>query len=534
MNRTKYFDCFATIGRYAGRDPRAPWTTEALLSEMERCQIHGSLVYAHNAATVHPDVGNPLVTETCNKQPRLFPCWVALPHHSGEFPHPKQLLQQMEVNNVRAVKIFPRSFKFRVDQFTLSELLETIQEAGLLLIVDRGEYENAVQIDWDELVWLCENYPKLPVLLHGVRWEATRILIPIADRYPNLHFEFSNYQGNRMLEFWCNRIGHERLLFGTQALEKSIGAARAYIDYADLKEDQQKAIAGGNLQKLLKLKELPPPYPVLNSSDQIIKKALSAKPVDDMTVIDAHAHITHQGGKSASMVVMNRSDAEGVVERNRKIGVSKTCVSAWTAIWGDYKLGNQDTIQAINKFPEEIIGYAVLDPNYITNWEKECKYYHKQLKLPGMKPYYPKMGIPYNDPRFDPWWKYGNSHNLFALMHPSDNVKQEMVDLAKRFTNIFFLLAHSGWSWKTVREHVDIVKQFPNCFLELTFTSVLNGSIEYMVKNVGSERVLYGSDAPMRDPYPQFGWVAYANISEQDKRNILGRNMERILARVKL
>ena len=50
----------------------------------------------------------------------------------------------------------------------------------------------------------------------------------------------------------------------------------------------------------------------------------------------------------------------------------------------------------------------------------------------------------------------------------------------------------------------------------------------------GPASVLYGSDAPMRDPYPQFGWVTYANICEQDKRNILGRNMERILARVKL
>ncbi len=61
-----------------------------------------------------------------------------------------------------------------------------------------------------------------------------------------------------------------------------------------------------------------------------------------------------------------------------------------------------------------------------------------------------------------------------------------------------------------------------------------NGTIEYMVKELGSERVLYGSDAPMRDPFPQFGWVVYADISEEDKKNILGRNMQRILSDVKL
>jgi predicted TIM-barrel fold metal-dependent hydrolase len=144
------------------------------------------------------------------------------------------------------------------------------------------------------------------------------------------------------------------------------------------------------------------------------------------------------------------------------------------------------------------------------------------------------MATPYNDARYEPWWKYGNAHHLFALMHPSDNFKEEMNDLAARFPNINFLLAHSGWTWKQARLHVELAKKFPNCFLEITFTSVTNGTIEYMVKEVGSERVLYGSDAPMRDPFPQFGWVVYADISEEDKRNILGKNMQKILADVKL
>ncbi len=57
---------------------------------------------------------------------------------------------------------------------------------------------------------------------------------------------------------------------------------------------------------------------------------------------------------------------------------------------------------------------------------------------------------------------------------------------------------------------------------------------EYIVRELCSKRVLYGSDAPMRDPFPQFGWVVYADISEADKRNILGKNMQGILEQVKL
>jgi predicted TIM-barrel fold metal-dependent hydrolase len=528
-----YFDCFAAVGRRAGKDPEAPWTTESLLAEMERCQIHGALVFSHLAKEVHPVIGNPAVLDICNNNDRLYPCWVGLPNHSGEFMDPDALISEMSANNVRALKLFPRYYKHAVDEATLGKLLAVLQEAGILLIVDRGEHEQTVQIEWEEIAWLCENYPRLPLLLHNVRWESTRRLAPLADRYANLHFEFSNYQGNRMLEFWCRRIGHERLLFGSEALEKSIGAARAYVDYSDLNTEQRTAIAGGNLQRLLQLPEPPPRYSEPLVKDNILKQTLQGQPITDSIVIDSHAHLVQKGGRGAAMVAMNEADAKGVVERNRKLGVTKTCVSAWTAIWSDYKLGNEDTIQAIKDFPDEIVGFAALDPNYVRDWQAECRYYYETHGFKGMKPYHPRMNAPYNDPCYEPWWQYGNEHHLFALMHPSDNFKEEMLDLATRFPNVNFLLAHSGWTWKQARLHVELAKQFPNCFCEITFTSVTNGTIEYMVRELGSERVLYGSDAPMRDPYPQFGWVVYADISEDDKRNILGRNMQKILSAVK-
>lgn len=536
MNNTeiRYFDCFAAVGRRSGKDPEAPWTTEQLLAEMERCQVHGALVCANQAIEVHPSVGNPIVLEVCKQNPRLYPCWVGLPHHTGEFPHPDELVTEMTTHGIRSLKIYPKYYKHAVDNDTVGKLLATLQEAKMVLIVDRGEWKPAAQIEWEEIAWICQNFPSLTLLLHSVRWEATRRLIPLADRFHNLHFEFSNYQGNRMLEFWCKQIGHERLLFGSEALGKSIGAARAYVDYSDLTHEQRHAIAGGNLQRLLGLSESPPPYSGQTTQDRIVEQALSGKPITDMTVIDAHAHIVQKGGRGAAMVTMNEADAKGVVERNSKLGVKKTCVSAWTAIWTDYKLGNADTRLALQEFPNEIVGYAALDPNYVTDWEAECRHYYEECGFSGMKPYFPRMGVPYNDPRYDPWWDYGNQHHLFALMHPSDNFREEMLDLAARFPNVNFLLAHSGWSWPQARLHVAIAKEFSNCFLEITFTSVTNGSIEFMVRELGSERVLYGSDAPMRDPFPQFGWVVYADISETDKRNILGRNMERILSEVKL
>jgi predicted TIM-barrel fold metal-dependent hydrolase len=93
-----------------------------------------------------------------------------------------------------------------------------------------------------------------------------------------------------------------------------------------------------------------------------------------------------------------------------------------------------------------------------------------------------------------------------------------------------YLLAHSGWTWEVATERAAFARSRPNVYLDLTFTSVLHGVVEYFVEEGLPDRVLYCTDAPMRDPIPQFGWVVYSRIDEADKEKILGGYMLRVLA----
>ncbi len=532
MSQIKYIDCFASIGKWTGKDIEAPWTVEQMLKDMERCRIHGALVNSNLARELQPSVGNRLVLDVCQKNPRLIPCWIALPHHCHEASEGGKFVQEMLDNGVKAVKLFPKLHHYFLNDQTISPLLNALQEAELPMIIDRGEHEPEVQqIDWEAIAPLCAKYPKLNVILHRIRWEATRYLVPLLKQFPNLYCEFSNYQANRIIEFLVKEVGADQLLFGTQMMEKSPGAAKTYVDYADISNKDRKKIAGENLIRILKLKNIPADYSDDHTDDVILQKTRQAKPIDDMEVIDSHAHISEKGHSDIVVAVMPEADAAGLVERNKRIGVDITCVSSWTGVWNDYELGNEVTYQAITDFSEQIIGYATLDPNYITDWKTELNRCHKEYGMKGMKPYYPRNKVPYNDPRYKPWFKYGNKHRLFALMHMSDNFIKEMEDLATKYPKISFLLAHSGMSYETARKHVALAKKFKNIFLEITYTAVTNGIIEYMVREVGAKRVIYGSDSVMRDPIPQFGWVAYANISEADKRKILGKNMRKIIDR---
>jgi predicted TIM-barrel fold metal-dependent hydrolase len=53
--------------------------------------------------------------------------------------------------------------------------------------------------------------------------------------------------------------------------------------------------------------------------------------------------------------------------------------------------------------------------------------------------------------------------------------------------------------------------------------------VEYLVREIGRERVLFGSDCVMRDAAPQLGWAAWARLPLEDKRLVLGGNIARLL-----
>ena len=167
MKKITYIDCHAAIDKWATKDQHAPWTVENMLTDMERCQIHGALVYSNLAKEMQPSLGNNYVVQTCREHPRLIPCWITLPHHCEDFPEASKFINKMLENGVKAVKLFPKLHRYSLDERTVSKLLTALQEAEIPMIVDCGENEPELQqINWDEIAPLCTRYPQLNIILH--------------------------------------------------------------------------------------------------------------------------------------------------------------------------------------------------------------------------------------------------------------------------------------------------------------------------------------------------------------------------------
>ncbi|MEW6510944.1 MAG: amidohydrolase family protein [Bacteroidota bacterium] len=538
MPERVYIDCNAMVGRRGPKDVETPWETEVLLDEMAWCGIQGALITHGLGKEYDPAYGNRKLVHELKKSPRLLGVWSVMPHHTGEMPPPREVVEEMRSHQIRAVKMYPKTHHYFFNEDTCGDLLSELEREEILLLVDGGfmygveVMEPVNQVLLSDLDAVLTRHPDLRVLLQGSRWDSTRFLHTLMTKHRNLYLELSSHQGNRAMEVFAGWFGADRILFGTGALEKSPGAAKAFVDYCTLNDDDKAMIAGGNLARLLRIEKLPPPYPH-KKEEPILALAKQGRPLRDMLVIDAHAHISHDGAVGTGFMHQPHSDAASMVERARTMGIDKQCISAWIGVWADYEDGNEIVRKAMKDFPRYYEGYATLQPQYVKDWPRELKKVHQTYRMGGIKPYNPRTGIPYNDPAWALWFEYGNRMRAYALMHPSPNFTQEINEIAPRYPEIMFIIAHCGSSYATARQGIEAALKFPNIALEITLTAVTLGVIEYMVKHVGAQRVLFGTDQPMRDPIPQFGWMAYTHCTTEEKKDMFGRNMAKILKRVR-
>ncbi len=527
-----YFDAHACIGQRPQKHKRTRWSTEQWLEDMELAELSGALVSHALAHSYDPIYGNARLASEVAKAPDvLFPLWCILPLGSVDFyATGNELLGAMEQSGVRAVRLVPGNYSLH--EAVMGETFAALEDARVLtlLSVRWGGSE-----PFDFFHELLARYPQLPVLLTDHVWSQQRHVHRLLQLHDNLHIEFSAYQINRGIEAYVAEFGDERLLFGTGGTEKSPGAARAFIDYAQISQESKERVAGGNLVRLLKGQGPQRPAAPGRPNDLCIADARDGRPQSTF-VFDAHAHVLHEGGQAAGAnYIMLGGDAAGMLEVNHWCGIDRIAMMSWHGpVCTDAEDGNDVVWRAMQRFGEEIVGVAVIDPTHMTRAgiEAEIELRYREQGLIGLKPYV-HMNLQYEDEDFMPWWAFGDAHRLYALMHvaPHTGGVAGVGRLAERFPNMSWLIAHSGGSYAFAEEVAACIVDHPNVYAELTLTPVTNRVVEYLVEATDDEHVLFGTDAPMRDPRQQLGWVLWSDLPQGSKEKVLGLNFKRIVER---
>ncbi len=255
-----------------------------------------------------------------------------------------------------------------------------------------------------------------------------------------------------------------------------------------------------------------------------------------MLIIDIHTHNLLWKQPFKKM--------EETIRLAKKFGINKLCLLGDVLRFGynpspeQIKKINDLTIKLVRRWPEFLIGFCFLNPRHNKKFIfDEIEHCIIKEKFKGIKL---EISVNARDKRLDPIMKKAEELNIVVLHHSWDTsiigrkIKSggyqsdpsDIAELACRFPNVKIIMAHlSGGGIKGILK----IKPFLNVWVDTSGSQPFSGIIEYAVKELGPERILYGSDIPGRDFSSQLGRIYGAKIKEKEKRLILGENAKKLL-----
>lgn len=247
---------------------------------------------------------------------------------------------------------------------------------------------------------------------------------------------------------------------------------------------------------------------------------------DSCPVIDTHAHMGPFYG-----IHFPLDTAEAIVRHMDRTGVRLACFAHHDALFSP-EIGNSSALEAVKAHPERLRAYLSINPNYPELVRKELPLLdaHPEAFL-GLKLHPSSHNTSLESSAYSEAMALANERKMPVLIHTWGGTQfcgpAQISSLAARYPNAVLILGHSLYgAWK---EAIVVTKEHPNTFLELTAVVGKRGVVEMLVAGAGSERILYGTDLPWFDEHFYLGNILCADISEDDRHNILHRNAERIL-----
>lgn len=243
----EFFDACAWVGR-PPEALRAFVTGAALHAALRRWGISRALVSHTMSVQWDAARGNEALAKELLDLPGCFGAMALLPPAGGELGDFRAHLDQMLARGMRAARLFPKVHRFSLRDPSLEAVFAELAARGVPLLMWIG------QSSWDELAALAGAHPALRIVVDGVghhEYLNCRQHLAQLDRHPNLLVEIHNLLMFRGIETIVERIGAERVLFGTNLPETDPAAAMMLLTHSELSEHQRRLIAGENLARLI-------------------------------------------------------------------------------------------------------------------------------------------------------------------------------------------------------------------------------------------------------------------------------------------
>lgn len=235
----------------------------------------------------------------------------------------------------------------------------------------------------------------------------------------------------------------------------------------------------------------------------------------DELVIDAHAHI----GVIKDYFVPE-PEVNHLVSYMDRYGTDVACIFGFAGVNSDFVYGNDLVIDAVQRYPDRFVGYTTLSANYPEDLIPELERTHA-LGLRGIKLITAYQGHPEDTERFEPVYAWADARHTIILSHQWGSA-EFLGRLAERYSRVCFVIGHLNPAYAPV------VRRYDNVYTTTTFVPSPVAVVQ-AVDAFGAEKILFGSDFPDLDVSLNIAPLLSARISDEHKRMILGRTMQRLL-----
>lgn len=193
---------------------------------------------------------------------------------------------------------------------------------------------------------------------------------------------------------------------------------------------------------------------------------------------------------------------------------------------------NDQVLRALDRWQDRTLGFVYLNPNHVEFSLREFDRCVRDGPMVGVKLWVAKRC---SAPELDPIVERAVSMRAPILQHtwlkvegnlPGESTPYDLAELARRHPQAAFIDAHTGGDWE---RGIRAIRTARNVSTALAGFDPTAGVTEMAVRELGAERVVYGSDAAGRTFASQLGKVIGADIPEPARRLILGENLRRIL-----
>jgi len=124
-------------------------------------------------------------------------------------------------------------------------------------------------------------------------------------------------------------------------------------------------------------------------------------------------------------------------------------------------------------------------------------------------------------------------HAMVVIIHTGGSTTASpwaVGELAGRYPEAHIVVDHMGGAdMEYVNAAILVAEQHPGLFLG-TSQMPFYRKYQEAVRRIGSDRLIFGSDAPVVHPLPEFQRVRIAGFSHADEAKIFGTNLARLLA----